>query len=399
MQPQSLLSTPVRDQYYDPQDDEYFFDRNRQAFEFVMEYYQNGDLRKPDYFCSRLINEELMYFDLEQISASGGSSDESDDSDDSDEDSDCESSHESVSRLRRLMDRMDDFLNDPGSSSAAKVWMITDVLLIVLSMIHFVLDTSQTNPEKEIAASRLHDQIELFCEIINIVSIGFFTMDLILRFTVAPCKAQFVCMITNWFDLIAIIPFYTDGLMDYLKIDAMKFKIFQLFRIARVARVLKVIKRSRRLLVIGMILFECLNELTMLFIFWSMGVFMSGSLMYFCEHHLPDTAFSSILASCWYSVVTISTLGYGDMVPQSILGKMLAAVIIFASTVFMAVPMTIIVTKFGECYQKMKDQRMKSQPGKVRRVRYWKGESKGNCCNCCRCCNKKSDKSNNSKTV
>eukprot|EP00116_Pleurobrachia_bachei_P016009 sb/3476271/ len=51
----------------------------------------------------------------------------------------------------------------------------------------------------------------------------------------------------------------------------------------------------------------------------------------------------------------MSSVGYGDMYPKTILGKFIGSAVIFGSTVFMAVPMTIIVTKFGECYGKMKN--------------------------------------------
>ena len=230
--------------------------------------------------------------------------------------------------------------------------MILDLLLIVLSLFHFVIDTRQDHDEKD--STIYHDILEQFCEISNVVGVGFFTVDLILRFVVSYSKREFMKQLTNWFDLFAIIPFYLAGLMQYLKINPLKFKIFQLFRIARVARVLKVIKRSKRLIVIGLILFECLNELCMLFVFWSMGVFFYGSLMYYAEHTQDETQFTSILQACWWSVVTMSSVGYGDIYPTSPFGKILGSCIIFSSTVFMAVPMTIINTKFKECYDTMK---------------------------------------------
>ena len=120
-----------------------------------------------------------------------------------------------------------------------------------------------------------------------------------------------------------------------------------------------------------------------------MGVFFSGSLMYFCENSVENTAFLSILSSCWWSVVTMSTLGYGDMVPATLLGKLLGAIIIFASTVFMAVPMTIIVTKFGECYEKMKKEMGMPKQTDWREKRLNRRAQRNKCCTCankCRTC-------------
>ena len=376
MNPDSLLASPERERYLDPETGHYFFDRNRQAFELVLEYYQNGGkLRTPSYLGERLLNEEYVFFGL--IYNDSSSSDEDYETEDTD----------SSGRRDGLGNRLNNFLNDPASSRGAQTWMVTDVCLILFSMVHFILDTRQD--VFSAGEYEEHEQIELVCGVINIVSVGFFTVDLLARFLVAPCKLHFFKQITNWFDLIAIIPFYIDGLMESMGIDALKFKIFQLFRIARVARVLKVIKRSRRLLVIGMILYECLNELAMLFIFWGMGVFFSGSLMYFCENSVENTAFLSILSSCWWSVVTMSTLGYGDMVPATLLGKLLGAIIIFASTVFMAVPMTIIVTKFGECYEKMKKEMGMPKQTDWREKRLNRRAQRNKCCTCankCRTC-------------
>ena len=371
MHPESLLATSERERYFDPDTGHYFFDRNRQAFEFVLEYYQNGGkLRTPDFLCERLLDQEFMFFGLIDHDSLTGTSTEDYETEDSD----------SSGGREGLASRINNFLNDPASSFAAKTWMVTDVFLILFSMVHFILDTRQDVFYSHVDEE--HDPIEFVCEIINIVSVAFFTIDLVARLIVAPCKIHFFKQVTNWFDLIAIIPFYIDGLMESLGVDALKFKIFQLFRIARVARVLKVIRRSRRLLVIGMILYECLNELAMLFVFWGMGVFFSGSLMYFCGHHEEETSFNSILSSCWWSVVTMSTLGYGDMVPGTVLGKLLGVVVIFASTVFMAVPMTIIVTKFGECYKKLKNNMGALKQEEWRETRVTRGSEKEKCCKC-----------------
>ena len=370
MNPDSLLARPEREYYLDTKTGHYYFDRNRSAFDLVQEYYQRGGrLRTPDFLSERLLRTEFTFFGLmdEDSTISSIEEDDSDFTDSSEED-------------EGLGSRLHNFLNEPASSWAAKTWMLTDVCLIFFSMVHFLLDTKHDIFYAHVAKENYIREVAW--ELANIFSVAFFTTDLFARFFVAPCKLRFSKQVTNWFDLIAILPFYIDGLLESVKVDPFQLKIFQLFRIARVARVLKVVKRSRRLLVIGMILYECLNELAMLFVFWGMGVFFSGSLMYFCEHHEEGTFFVSILSSCWWSVVTMSTLGYGDMVPATLLGKLLGAIIIFASTVFMAVPMTIIVTKFGECYEKMKKEMGTPQRDSWREKR---DKRSSNCKNFCSC--------------
>ena len=73
----------------------------------------------------------------------------------------------------------------------------------------------------------------------------------------------------------------------------------------------------------------------------------------------------------------MSRVGYGDMYPKTILGKFIGSAVIFGSTVFMAVPMTIIVTKFGECYGKMKNAKQvgpERRRQRMRKMRFWESQ-------------------------
>lgn len=88
---------------------------------------------------------------------------------------------------------------------------------------------------------------------------------------------------------------------------------------------------------------------------WAMGVVTFGSIMYYIEEDQPDSEFNSILKACWWAVVTMSTVGYGDLYPTSVPGKLVGSVVVFLSMVFMALPMTIIVSKFSRAYEEMKE--------------------------------------------
>lgn len=338
MHSHTLLASSEREHFYNEELDAYFFDRNRTVFEVIHQFYQNhGRISFPDYIGDAFIEEELFFFGIPYVVQ-----------DCSDTESECTET-DSDGNKPTICNKMEKFLNDPTSSTAAKGWMILDIILITIAMIHFTIDTQQ----QHLVPDPYHDYLEFFCEVANIVTVGFFTVDFILRLVVSSKKLAFCKSVTNWLDFLAIIPFYIEGVFIYFGLDAVKFKILKLFRVTRIARVLKVIKHSKRLLVIGLILYECLNELAMLFVFWSLGVLFSGSLEYYAENG-AGSGFDSILASCWWAVVTMSSVGYGDIYPVTIAGKIIGSGVIFCSMVFMAVPMTIIVTKFGECYEKMK---------------------------------------------
>ena len=69
-----------------------------------------------------------------------------------------------------------------------------------------------------------------------------------------------------------------------------------------------------------------------------------------------ESQLKSIMMGCWWAVVTMSTVGYGDIVPKTGAGIVLGSVVVFLSMIFLALPMTIIVSKFSSCYDDLKYQ-------------------------------------------
>ena len=78
-----------------------------------------------------------------------------------------------------------------------------------------------------------------------------------------------------------------------------------------------------------------------------------GSLMYYIEQS-SNEQFTSIMQGCWWAIVTITTIGYGDIYPKTWLGKMVGSFVLTLGIVFLALPMTIIVGKFSQVYEKEK---------------------------------------------
>ena len=113
-------------------------------------------------------------------------------------------------------------------------------------------------------------------------------------------------------------------------------------------------------------LMTSIPEIVLLLLMWSIGVLMFGPLIYFVEK--PGTSstaacdsgnlsmcsnFSSAFSGMWFCVVTIGTVGYGDMVPQTEYGKVLAAMYTIVNLTIMTIPISIIITKFNKSMKKI----------------------------------------------
>lgn len=190
--------------------------------------------------------------------------------------------------------------------------------------------------------------------------------------------------------------------------------VLRLCRIFRVTRVFKFARRSENLLILLKAVGNTYQELILLSGVVSLAVVSFGSIMYtieslptssnhpFCKllkyHEMVDnstlrlyngtslkytmlprpdnnhtltveeesglvtsvfcqnTQFSSILMSCWWAVITVTTVGYGDMIPLSTLGKCMGSFAVFCGLIIIALPATIIVTRFSEEYERSKMQ-------------------------------------------
>jgi voltage-gated potassium channel len=143
-------------------------------------------------------------------------------------------------------------------------------------------------------------------------------------------------------DLLAIIPFYLPMLitLDLRFIRAIRlFRIFRLFKIARYAKALKTFR--------AVILKKKEQLISTLFII-SVLIVVSSSILYTLEHEAQPEAFSSIPHSMWWAVVTLTTVGYGDIYPITPAGKFVAAIILIFSIGLFAVPAGILASGFTQ---------------------------------------------------
>lgn len=224
--------------------------------------------------------------------------------------------------------------------------------LIVLNVVAVVLES----------VSWIYNRYALYFIAFNLFSVAVFTVEYILRVwscTVdprfhSPIQGRLRYMITPLaiIDLLAILPFYLFFILPEMRF-LRAIRLFRLFRVLKLTRysesmqtfvdVLKLKKEE-----LGLMLFTILILLI-----------ITSSLMYEAEHEAQPERFSSIPAAMWWGIVTLTTVGYGDVYPRTAIGKLIGSIVVILGIGLFALPTGILASGFSEVLQKRKEERKK----------------------------------------
>jgi hypothetical protein len=128
--------------------------------------------------------------------------------------------------------------------------------------------------------------------------------------------------------------------------------ILRVIRLVRVFRIFKLSRHSKGLQILGMTLKASLRELALLIFFLFIGVILFSSAVYYAEAGSERSYFKSIPDAFWWAVVTMTTVGYGDMVPLGFWGKMVGSLCAIAGVLTLALPVPVIVSNFNYFYNR-----------------------------------------------
>ena len=196
--------------------------------------------------------------------------------------------------------------------------------LILLSVITFSVETlPYLKPQTQV----ILNSIEVFCVVI-------FTLEYFARIYVADNKPKFIFSFFGLIDFFAILPFYLSFGVDLRSLRVLR--MFRLFRLLKLVRYNKAMRHFTQAMLLAKEQIILFMAITLILIYFAaVGI-------YYFENEAQPEHFSSIFDSLWWSIVTLTTVGYGDVYPITVGGRIFTFFILLIGLGIVAIPTGII---------------------------------------------------------
>ena len=174
----------------------------------------------------------------------------------------------------------------------------------------------------------------------KIATVAIFTAEYLLRLIVADRKLGFVFSFFGIVDLLAIVPFYIASGVDLRSVRA--FRLLRLFRTFKVIRYSKAIQRFHRALQIAR------EEIVLYIIVTVLLLFFAAVGIYYFERDAQPETFTSVFHSLWWAVVTLTTVGYGDVYPITTGGRIFTTFVLLIGLGIVSVPAGLVASALSK---------------------------------------------------
>lgn len=202
--------------------------------------------------------------------------------------------------------------------------------LILASLIAFTVETLPDNSKTTID----------FLNTFEIICVSIFTLEYILRIYVAKRPLKYIFSFYGLIDFLAIFPFYLRTAYDLRALRA--FRVFRIFRTLKLVRYNKAIKRFH--IAAGIIK----EELVLFLIITAIFIFLASAGIYYFENEAQPELFSSVIHSGWWAVVTLTTVGYGDVYPITLGGKIFTFFILLIGVGIVTIPAGLVASALSK---------------------------------------------------
>nr|XP_060630922.1 potassium voltage-gated channel subfamily G member 2 [Anolis sagrei ordinatus]XP_060630923.1 potassium voltage-gated channel subfamily G member 2 [Anolis sagrei ordinatus] len=371
---------------YDVNCNEFFFDRNPCAFRTIMTFLTAGKLRLLREMCALSFQDELVYWGIEeehlewcckkrlrQKEEEMAEAALFEEEMAADEVPEC--AFEDTSRLRLCMRRLRDMVENPHSGIPGKIFACISVSFVAITAVSLCISTMPDLREEEDRGECSQKCQDIF--VLETVCVAWFSFEFILRSIQAESKCAFLKTPLNIIDIMAILPFYISLIIDlastknndkpggggsvgnkYLERVGL---VLRTLRALRILYVMRLARHSLGLQTLGLTVRRCTREFGLLLLFLCVAMALFSPLVYLAESEMgAKHEFTSVPSSYWWAVISMTTVGYGDMVPRSIPGQVVALSSILSGILLMAFPVTSIFHTFSRSYIELKEEQQRA---------------------------------------
>ncbi|XP_028398240.1 potassium voltage-gated channel protein Shal-like [Dendronephthya gigantea] len=334
--------------FYDDKRQEYFLDRDPEVFRHILRYYQVGKLHISHEDCLELFYDELKFYGIPTDTVHECCW------------GDCYEMSLKIlkygkktgrkqgstwgkvrgNQFRRIRKTIHNFLEQRQDSFWERLFQYVVGVFIFLSIVCATVATIRCEEDTK-TWEQCHHR---FFEISDIIFMCVFSFEYALRLFSTPCLRLFFKNKFNLFDLAAISPFYIDLARRWFTNDnvIIETDIWDVFRVLRGIRILKLARHSLFMQKFGRRLKKAFTDLGFLYFAFVLANIFFASCLYTVEVLQGKNTYQSIPDTMWFTVVTMMTLGYGDSLPKTIMGRIMAAFYCLFGIIILALPVPIL---------------------------------------------------------
>ncbi|XP_065657372.1 potassium voltage-gated channel subfamily C member 1 [Hydra vulgaris] len=341
--------------------DEFFFDRHPGCFQNILNYCRTGKLHCPKDVCGPIFAEELAFWGVDELMMQPCCWPSY--SEFNDASKNLKAFHDfPMNHYRKKKKQVHKFGSEQTKKCSKKtqfyklkkaLWNLTEipqknwltkivasiqVFTTLLSILTFCL---ATEPKLKTKYDFVFNYFEKsYCLI--------FTVDLLLKVLCCPSFFKLLKDFLIWVDVVSLLPFYFEFLLNANN------EFLQSLRLLRIFRILRFFRNLRGMMMItvfGETLKASFEPLMLLGLVLFIPMVLFAAMVYYAEKNFStNSQFKSIPKSCWWAIITLTTVGYGDIIPSSVVGKIVGVFCATFGVLVVALPISVIGNNFTFYY-------------------------------------------------
>ena len=202
--------------------------------------------------------------------------------------------------------------------------------LILLSLVSFSLETIPDISENLIS----------FLYYLEVFTVSLFSLEYLIRIWVSKKPILYVFSFFGIIDLLAVLPFFLVGYLDL--------RFLRAFRILRIFRALKIVRYNKAMKRFGLAFILVKEEIVLFLVCTIILIFITSAGIYYFENEAQPATFKSIFHSAWWSIVTLTTVGYGDIYPITLGGRIFTFFVLMIGVGLVTVPAGLVASALSK---------------------------------------------------